>query len=401
MKIDTRKSTGKSKTGRLLGGLTAAEFLRDYWQRKPLLVRGAMAGFIEPLDKREVLDLTMRDDAESRLIFRAGNKWSLVQGPLSRRDLAAARAGLWTVLVQDTQHFSQRAHELLARFNFIPHARIDDLMVSYAVPGAGVGPHVDSYDVFLVQGHGSRRWRVSAQKDLQLRDDVPLKILARFKAEDEFVLEHGDMLYLPPGYAHDGVAQTECLTWSVGLRAPSSQDLGMALLDYLRDEIQLSGQYQDAGLAPTRSPGKIGRDMQTRFRHMLGGLAIAVTDPQNIHACLGRYLTEPKSHVFFDGPDAACSPAAFRKNAMRAGLVLNPKSRMLYDSENFYINGEAWPIEADSVGLLRRLADTRFLSAATLASCESARAFSILHEAHASGYIMTRQANDFQQEGPA
>jgi len=141
--------------------------------------------------------------------------------------------------------------------------------------------------------------------------------------------------------------------------------------------------------------------MQTRFRHMLGGLAIAVTDPQNIHACLGRYLTEPKSHVFFDGPDAACSPAAFRKNAMRAGLVLNPKSRMLYDSENFYINGEAWPIEADSVGLLRRLADTRFLSATALASCESARAFSILHEAHASGYIMTRQANDFQQEGPA
>lgn len=398
MKIDTRKYTGKSATGRLLGGLTAAQFLRDYWQKKPLLVRGAMAGFVEPLEKNEVLELTMRDDAESRLISRAGNKWSLVQGPLSRRDLAAVRGGPWTVLVQDTQHFSQRAHELLARFSFIPHARIDDLMVSYAVPGAGVGPHVDSYDVFLVQGQGSRRWRVSAQKDLGLRDDVPLKILARFKADDEFVLDHGDMLYLPPGFAHDGVAQTECLTWSVGFRAPSAQDLGMALLDYLRDELQLEGQYHDAELAPTRSPGKIGRDMQMRFRDMLGGVTRAVQDPRHLRACLGRYLTEPKSHVFFDGPDVAVSSATFQKKAKRTGLALNPRSRMLYDKEHFYINGEIWPVDAAGGALLRQLADKRFLPANALAACDSASTFALLHEAHANGYIVTRQANDFHQE---
>ena len=226
-----------------LGGLTANQFLRRHWQKKPLLVRGAFPNFCDPLTKKEVLTLAKRDEAESRMIVRAGKQWQLHHGPFSRAkcgNFAWHRDDAWTVLVQDTQHFSWEAHALLANFRFIPHARVDDLMVSYAVPGAGVGPHFDSYDVFLLQGAGQRRWRISAQTDLSLRKDMPLKILARFKPEQEFLLETGDMLYLPPGYAHDGIAESECLTWSIGFRAPTAQDLAVAFLDSLRDEINKS-----------------------------------------------------------------------------------------------------------------------------------------------------------------
>ena len=132
-------------------------------------------------------------------------------------------------------------------------------MVSYAVPGAGVGAHFDSYDVFLLQGAGRRRWQISSQQDLRLKQGVPLKILAHFKAEEEYVLESGDMLYLPPGYAHNGIAETECLTWSIGFRAPSQQEMSTALLDYLRDQMTLEGQYRDPDLEAVRHPGEIGR----------------------------------------------------------------------------------------------------------------------------------------------
>ena len=161
-----------------LGGLSAAQFLRGYWQKKPLLIRNAFVDFADPLTKREVLELARQEDTESRLIAHSNAGWTLRQGPLARRDFNAMKHARWTVLVHDTQHFSSAAHDLLAHFNFIPHARVDDLMVSYAVPGAGVGPHLDSYDVFLLQGSGNRRWQISAQKDQRMKQGVPLKILA-------------------------------------------------------------------------------------------------------------------------------------------------------------------------------------------------------------------------------
>src|SRR5882672_468501 len=220
------------------GGLDAAAFMRKHWQQEPLVVRGAFPRFADPLSPREVLALAATPEAASRLVRRRGAAWSLEHGPFpASRFKQLPRRG-WTVLVQDTNHFSRRADALLAQFDFIPHARIDDVMVSYAVPGGSVGPHVDSYDVFLLQGQGRRRWQVSGQKDHAFVPGLDLKILQRFEPEEEWVLESGDMLYLPPGVAHYGVAESECLSWSIGFRAPSDRELVAAFLDFLHERLQ-------------------------------------------------------------------------------------------------------------------------------------------------------------------
>ncbi|MGZ5651941.1 MAG: cupin domain-containing protein, partial [Usitatibacter sp.] len=217
-------------TRKHLAALDVEAFMRRHWQRKPLLVRNAFPGFEDPLSPREVLALAGADDAASRLVRHRGASWTLEHGPFPSSRFKQLPRRDWTVLVQDTNHFSRRAERLLASFDFIPHARIDDVMVSYAVPGGSVGPHVDSYDVFLLQGQGKRRWQISGQKDHAFVPDLPLAILERFEPEEEWVLEAGDMLYLPPGVAHHGVAESECLTWSIGFRAPTDGELTAGFL---------------------------------------------------------------------------------------------------------------------------------------------------------------------------
>ena len=387
MKITARKTGRHDQPLVHLGGLSAEQFLREYWQKKPLLVRHAFAHFNDPIDKKTVLALASRDDAESRLVTNDGGKWKISHGPFSRQDFAAAKRALWTVLVQDTQHFSQAAHDVLAHFNFIPHARIDDLMVSYAVPGAGVGAHFDSYDVFLLQGAGRRRWRISAQKDLRLKAGMPLKILARFKPEQEYLLETGDMLYLPPGFAHDGVAETESLTWSIGFRAPSRQELGVALLDYLRDEITMEGVYRDPDLKPTLHPGGIGAAMVAEVSNMLDAWRDVARDPAHLRRCLGCLLTEPKAHVFFDAPEPALTLAGFRAAALKAGVALDLKSRLLYDDELFFMNGAVWEATPFDAMYLRQLADTRRLPPAILAHVADRLHFPTLFQSYREGFL--------------
>ena len=387
----TREGTAQSAplTASLphLGGLTAKKFLRDYWQKKPLLIRNAFAQFHEPLTKSEVLELAQRDEAESRIVSQSGKDWDLRHGPFSSRDFSALKKKLWTVLVQDTQHFSREAHEVLAKFNFIPHARVDDLMVSYAVPGAGVGAHFDSYDVFLLQGMGSRRWQVSAQKDLRLKEGMPLKILANFKPEQEYVLETGDMLYLPPGYAHQGVAETECLTWSIGFRAPSQQEMSAALLDFLRDEIQFEGQYSDADLITTKHPGEIDRDMIGRMEKMLVDVRKMAADEDQLQKFLGTYLTEPKSHVYFDAPEPELSLPTFRQAIKRGGIELDLKTRLFYIGERFFINGEALDVAAADNAALRGLADARKLNRDAMASADATSLAKTLYNAYRDGFV--------------
>ena len=371
----------------LLGGISAEVFLRDYWQKKPLLIRNAIAGFTAPLTKNEVLTLARRDDAESRLIKRDADKWQIEHGPFSLSDFRQPKYILWTVLVQDVQHFSCEAHELLHHFNFIPHARIDDLMVSYAVAGAGVGAHFDSYDVFLLQGMGTRRWQISSQQDLRLTPDLPLKILSHFKPTEEFLLEAGDMLYLPPSVAHNGIAETECLTWSIGFRAPSKQELSVAFLDYLRDELQLPGRYADPELKSTRHPAEIDDAMHARFAALLGGVQTAALDPLMLRRFTGCYLTEPKSHVIFDPPETPMTANAFSKFAKRHGLELDLKSRILVDDENIFINGEAHaPIRAVAT-LMRELGDKRLLPASTVAKVDAKAALVFLYECYCDGVL--------------
>ncbi len=387
MKKIARKKDSSSLALAHLGGLTAKQFLREYWQKKPLLIRNAFPHFVDPLSKREVFELSQRDDAESRFIAKTSNGWQLQHGPFNKREFAKLKNELWTVLIQDTQHFSNEAHEVLTKFNFIPHARVDDLMVSYAVPGAGVGAHFDSYDVFLLQGVGKRRWQISAQKDQRLLDGVPLKILARFRPEQEHVLESGDMLYLPPGYAHHGVAETECLTWSIGFRAPSQQELSTALLDHLRDEIKLDGQYRDADLAPARHPGEIDAAMQQRIGKMLMDVQDASRNKEVVRRFLGSYLTEPKSHVYFDSPEPIMSAAAFRRMSGRNGIKLDLKTRLLYLDGMFFMNGNVFASNADDGADLRQLADTRGLPAALLAGRGSPVLHAALYGAFVDGFL--------------
>ncbi|MEO5700409.1 MAG: cupin domain-containing protein, partial [Casimicrobiaceae bacterium] len=192
--------------GPLLGGISAAAFLRRHWQKAAHLARAAIPGFAGVLDRDALFALAARDDVESRLVQRTGARWSLAHGPFAVRTLRALPARNWTLLVQGVNLHVPAADALLRRFRFVPYARLDDLMVSYAAPGGGVGPHVDAYDVFLLQGFGRRRWRYGRQDDQAFRPGLPLRVLRRFKPTEDAILAPGDMLYLPPAYAHDGVA---------------------------------------------------------------------------------------------------------------------------------------------------------------------------------------------------
>lgn len=323
-----------------------------------MLVRGAFPHFRDPLGVREVLALASHPEAQARLVRLARQRWSLDHGPFTAAGLKQLPSRDWTVLVQDTNHFSSRAARLLGEFAFVPHARVDDLMVSYAVPGGGVGPHVDSYDVFLVQGHGRRRWRISTQKDLRLREGLPLKILARFEPEQEWVLEAGDMLYLPPGVAHHGIAETECLTWSVGFRAPSDQDWAEGFLDYLRDRLDVRGHYADPGARVPRHPGELPEAMVAHAAQALSRIRWGAGEVRDF---AGRFLSEPKAHVVLDPPERPLTRKRFEAQASRRGLAVDRRARLLFSGAHFYMNGEAHAVKGGAASVLRKLADDRHL----------------------------------------
>jgi 50S ribosomal protein L16 3-hydroxylase len=344
-------------TAQMLGGLSARQFLARHWQKRPLLVRGALPEFAGMLSPAALRRLAGREDARARLFLRRGRHWQVEHGPFARASFKGLGARAWTLLVQDVDHFVPRARQLLQRFDFVPYARLDDLMVSYAPPGGGVGPHCDSYDVFLLQGSGRRRWRIGAQQDRTLVADAPLKLLARFRPDEEHVLEPGDLLYLPPGYAHDGIAVDACTTYSIGFRAPAWQELAVEFLAFLQDQVALDGIYADPGLAPTSHPAQIGRDM---LRQVEARLAQVRWGRADVLRFLGAYLTEPKPHVFFTRPQGAAARAVFHRRAKRFGVELDLKTQMLYAGNRVFFNGEC--IEAPrGVSRLRQLADRRHL----------------------------------------
>ena len=334
--------------------------MRRHWQRKPLLVRGAFPRFRDPLSPREVLALAGSRDAVARLVRRRGPRWSVEHGPIPAARFKQLPRRAWTVLVQDANHFSAAADALLGRFDFIPHARIDDVMVSYAAPGGGVGPHVDSYDVFLLQGRGRRRWRISRQRDLAFVPGLDLRILERFRPEQEFILEAGDMLYLPPGVAHDGIAESACLTWSIGFRAPSDREIVAGFLDFLDERIDAPGRYRDPGVAAARHAGELPRPMVDHVERTLAR-ALRWSRPA-LREFAGRYLSEPKNNAVFAAPRRPLARAAFQRRAARDGVRLDPRSRLLFSGRMFFMNGEAARGSARAAEGLRRLADRRKLA---------------------------------------
>lgn len=370
----------------LFGGLGKTQFMQRHWQKRPLLVRRAFPEFatsLEPFVPADVLALARHGDAESRLVTRERSKWSLQHGPFTSAALRALGPRNWTILVQDTQHFSAKAAALLARFDFIPHVRVDDLMVSLAAPGGGVGPHVDSYDVFLIQGRGRRRWRISGQPDTSFRPGLPLKILQDFRPEEEWVLESGDMLYLPPGYAHEGVALDECLTYSVGFRVPSHQEWIESFLDQLRDSVCIEGRYADPALRPTVHPGEIPASMVNGLNK---ALLAARWSRDDVVQAAGRFLTEPKGHVLFDPPEPAMTQTAFGRACARYGVQLDARTRMAYRADWVFINGESASLASSRGGMLRQLADARALPPCKPAAAELA----LLHAWHDAGFLHVR-----------
>lgn len=345
----------------LLGAMTPAVFLRDYWQKKPLLVRQAIPQFLPVISTAELFALALRDDVETRLVSQQRKRWQMQRGPFAVMPAAnASTVDHWTLLVQGVNLHDHRADVLLRQFRFIPDSRLDDLMISYASDGGGVGAHVDSYDVFLLQAHGQRRWRISAQEDLTVIDGLPLKVLRNFVAEQEFILQPGDMLYLPPAMAHEGVAIGECMTYSIGFRAPAYQELGEAFLQFMADSIDLPGRYADPHLTPTTRPARIDASM---LREVMTQLQKVRFTDDDMTIFLGEYLSEPKAVVVFDAPSRPLSATRFVQSCARRGIVLSLKTVMLYRGRHIFINGESFAVGSGELAVLVTLADCRQLSA--------------------------------------
>jgi 50S ribosomal protein L16 3-hydroxylase len=370
------------------GSLDIDRFMRRYWQREPLLLRGAFPAFVDPLSPAQVIELARSADAVSRLVERRARGWNVEHGPFPAARLRRLGKRDWTVLVQDTNHFSPRAERLLACFDFIPHARIDDVMVSYAAPGGGVGPHVDSYDVFLLQGRGRRRWRISRQRDVEFVPGLDLKILARFAPAQEWTLEAGDMLYLPPGVAHDGVAETECLTWSIGFRAPTDRELVAGFLDFLPERLEPRGQYRDPGSAPARHPGAIPSALEARIARAVSRVRWSAAE---VREFAGRFLSEPKAHVYFSAPARPLSRARFVDHAARRGLALDPRARLQFSGTMFFLIGERVEVAPAARALARRLADRRALAAPIRAG---AAFWDTMHAWYLQGALTTRTGGE-------
>ncbi|OZI59497.1 cupin domain-containing protein [Bordetella genomosp. 11] len=359
----------------LLGGRTPAQFMKSHWQRKPLLIRQAIPGFKPPVGIPELKRMARRDDVASRLIWREDKQWQMEQGPFAR--LPKASEPDWTLLVQSVDLHHDAAAELMHRFRFIPDARLDDVMISIATDGGGVGPHFDSYDVFLLQAVGRREWRVGRQRDLELQPDLPLKILRRFEPEATYVLEPGDMLYLPPQVAHDGIARGDCMTISIGFRAPDQATLARGMLEAAAEQVlaraglpsgpygepalpgpRLAGRYRDPGQAATARPAELPDGLAAAALDAVGRVRF---DEALAHRFLGCWLTEPGASAVFDTP-AADGPDLAAHWPGAGTLRLDRRTRMLYRGKQLFINGETAPVPASAA--LRKLADARRLACA-------------------------------------
>jgi 50S ribosomal protein L16 3-hydroxylase len=341
----------------LLGGLSARTFLRRYWQKRPLLVRGALPGFTGMLEKGALLALARRDDGESRIVKRRGARWDTTHGPFSG-EITLRRNS--TLLVSGVNLHLPAADALLRRFAFVPQARLDDLMVSYAAPGGGVGPHIDSYDVFLLQGSGRRHWRVWFRG----------KVL-------KYVLQAGDMLYLPPGLKHDGVALDACFTYSIGFRTPRGAELGAAFLDWLHERGLPDSRYRDPGLPPARDAARIPRELIAHSKKTLDRIRWSRRD---VETFVGEYLTAPKPYVVF-------RPGKGSRPLTRSRVVLDPKTQLLYSGDCFFINGESFSVSGRNAKPLKALADKRSGPGTTL------RGLAVLiGQWHRAGYLHLRKA---------
>ena len=384
----------------LLGGLTPTQFMRRHWQKKPLLVRQAIPGFEPILSRQELVDLAGREDVESRLVVQSqwqskGQEgggvaavkrqrksaalpdpgWRLSHGPLDKKAFPPISQPGWTLLVQGVDLHNDAAHGLMRQFRFVPDARLDDLMISWASDQGGVGPHFDSYDVFLLQAAGTRRWRIGRQKHPELQDGVPLKILTNFEPEEEHLLEPGDMLYLPPGWAHDGIAEgAGCMTYSIGFRVPQRASLVQELVMRMSEGFEDETLYRDANQVATEHSAEIPVTLSDFARDALERM---VREPDALASALGEVMTEPKPKVWFDEPEEAWVPSAVR---------LDRRTRMMYDDRHVFINGDSYRAGGADARLMQALANNRALTTVQMRKA-SAAALGLMEQWFEDGWL--------------
>ncbi|HLD67049.1 MAG TPA: cupin domain-containing protein [Pseudomonas sp.] len=353
----------------LLGGLTARVFLRDYWQKKPLLIRQAIPDFESPISADELAGLALEEEVESRLVLEHGERpWELRRGPFAEEDFQTLPERDWTLLVQAVDQFVPEVADLLQHFRFLPSWRIDDVMISFATPGGGVGPHFDNYDVFLLQGQGQRRWRIGQMCDAEspLLEHGDLRILAHFEQTDEWVLEPGDMLYLPPRLAHYGTAEDDCMTYSVGFRAPSAAEVLTHFTDFLGQFLPDEERYSDAGAAPSSDPHQIQRDSLDRLKALL---AEHMSDERLLMTWFGQFMTEPRYPERVAGTelDEAELFGGLQEGAV---LVRNPSARLAWSEVGedlvLFASGQSRLLSASLRDLLKLICSADALHAENL-----------------------------------
>ena len=313
----------------LLGGITAREFLRDYWQKKPLLIRQAIPDFESPIDADELAGLALEEEVESRLVIEHGERpWELRRGPFAEDAFASLPEREWTLLVQAVDQFVPEVAELLEQFRFLPSWRIDDVMISFAAPGGSVGPHFDNYDVFLLQAQGKRNWKIGqmCNSESPLLQHADLRILAEFEESAEWVLEPGDMLYLPPRLAHFGIAEDDCMTYSVGFRAPSAAEVLTHFTDFLSQYLTDEERYTDADAQPVSDPHQIQSDALDRLKSLL---AEHMSDERMLLTWFGQFMTEPRYPELVAGEELGEDDfiSTLQDGAI---LVRNPSARMAW-----------------------------------------------------------------------
>ncbi len=354
----------------LLGGLTAREFLRDYWQKKPLLIRQAIPDFVSPLTPDELAGLSLEEEIESRLVLEHGeHPWELRRGPFADDTYSQLPERDWTLLVQAVDQFIPEVAELLEHFRFLPSWRIDDVMISYAAPGGGVGPHFDNYDVFLLQGYGQRRWQIGqmCDSDSPLLAHADLRILAEFAGTDEWVLEPGDMVYLPPRLAHFGTAVDDCMTYSIGFRAPSAAEVLTHFTDFLAQFLSDEERYSDADIQPVVSdPAQIQRDALERLKGLLNE---HMSDERLLLTWFGQFMTEPRYPELVAGEELEEDDLL---SALEQGAVIirNPSARLAWsevdDDLLLFASGQSRLLPANLRELLKLVCSADALHAENL-----------------------------------
>ncbi|HEY2344592.1 MAG TPA: cupin domain-containing protein [Xanthomonadaceae bacterium] len=380
-----------AQPGQMLG-MPPQHFLRDYWQKRPLLIRGAFPGFTSPVAPEDLAGLACEEAALSRVVKHQprGDRWTLRHGPFAESDFPKMGKRDWTLLVQDVDKWDADVRALLDRFDFLPRWRIDDIMISFAAPGGSVGAHVDQYDVFLLQGLGARRWQVDTKPDpsTAFRDDVELKLLREFHPTHTWTLETGDMLYLPPGVPHHGVAAGSCLTYSIGMRAPSQAELMVDFVEYLAERTSEKARYADPDLIAVEDGHEIDATALARVRAALAALH---TDDATLAAWFGGFISTYRS-AGIAAPPKPPTEAAVRK-ALAAGgsLARHPFVRTAWTRQGkralLFAAGASWPMKLDSA---RRLAAASRIDAALFAALDEDGQAAVVALALAGSYVVQK-----------